>query len=133
MTIVNLIDKIPQPIRFVLVGGTAASVHFAVVLFLVELLNANPLIANILAFCIAFCVSFTGQRLFTFSNSNKTIQQSFLPYLFVSVASFICNELLLSVGIYILKIPYQIALIFVLIIVAIGTYFRSKHWAFAKT
>ena len=133
MTIVNLIDKIPQPIRFVLVGGTAASVHFAVVLFLVELLNANPLIANILAFCIAFCVSFTGQRLFTFSNSNKTIQQSFLPYFFVSVASFICNELLLSVGIYILKIPYQIALIFVLIIVAIGTYFSSKHWAFAKT
>jgi putative flippase GtrA len=84
------------------------------------------LIANVIAFCIAFCVSFTGQRLFTFSNSNKTIKQSFLPYLLVSITSFFCNEILLTIGIYILKIPYQIALILVLvIIVAIGNVFQQ--------
>ena len=69
----------------------------------------------------------------TFSNTNKTVQQSFLPYLLVSITSFVCNEILLTMGIYILKIPYQIALMLVLIIVAIGTYFSSKYWAFAKT
>ena len=133
MTIVSLIHKIPQPIRFVMVGGTAAAVHFSVVLILVELFFSHPLIANLIAFCIAFCVSFSGQRLFTFSNTNKSIKQSLLPYLLISVTSFICNEILLSIGIYIFKIPYQIALIIVLILVAVGTYFSSKHWTFAKT
>jgi putative flippase GtrA len=116
-----------------MVGCTAAAVHFLVVLILVELFFSHPLIANIIAFCLAFCVSFSGQRWFTFSNTNKSIKQSLLPYLLISVTSFVCNEILLSIGIYIFKIPYQIALIFVLILVAIGTYFSSKNWAFAKT
>jgi putative flippase GtrA len=132
MTIANYIRKIPQPLRFVMVGGLAASVHFMVVLILVEYFQALPLAANCVAFCIAFCVSFTGQRRFTFV-SNKSAQQSFFPYLLISITSFVCNELLLGMGIYVFKFPYQITLFCVLIIVALGTYFSSKYWAFAKT
>jgi len=133
MTIVSLIDKLPQSIKFVMVGGLAACVHFLVVILLVELFNINPLIANIIAFLVAFCVSFSGQRLFTFASSNKSIKESLLPYFLISLTSFICNELSLSFAIYVLNLPYQIALFSVLIIVAIGTYFSSKRWAFAKS
>lgn len=133
MTIVSLIDKLPQSLKFVMVGGTAACVHFLVVILWVELLGFNPLIANIIAFLIAFCVSFSGQRLFTFASSNKSIKESLLPYFLISLTSFICNELSLSFAIYVLHLPYQIALFSVLIIVAIGTYFGSKRWAFAKS
>jgi len=133
MTTVNLIDKIPQAFKFMVVGAIAALVHFLVVILLVEYFSFNPLIANFFAFLIAFCVSFTGQRLFTFANSNKSIGQSLLPYFVISLTSFVCNELLLSMAIYLLDLPYQVALILVLLIVAIGTYFSSKYWAFAKT
>ena len=133
MTIVSWIDKVPQSLKFVIVGGGAALVHFLVVILLVELLNLNPLIANIVAFLIAFGFSFSGQRLFTFANSKKSIKESLLPYFLISLTSFICNELLLSFAIYIMNMPYHIALFSVLIIVAIGTYFSSKRWAFAKT
>jgi len=133
MTIVSLIDKLPQSIKFVMVGGLAASIHFLVVILLVELFNLNPLIANIIAFLVAFCVSFSGQRLFTFARSNKSIKESLLPYFLISLTSFVCNELCLSFAIYVLNLPYQIALFSVLIIVAIGTYFSSKRWAFAKS
>lgn len=133
MTTVNLIDKIPQVFKFMLVGAIAALVHFLVVILLVEFFFFNPLMANFFAFLIAFCVSFTGQRLFTFANSNKTIRQSLLPYFVISLTSFVCNELLLSMAIYLLDLPYQVALILVLLLVAIGTYFSSKYWAFAKT
>jgi putative flippase GtrA len=132
MIIANYIHKIPQPLRFVMVGGLAASVHFMVVLMLVEYFQTAPLAANGLAFCIAFCVSFTGQKRFTFTGSNKSAQQSFFPYLLISITSFVCNELLLGIGIYVFKFPYQITLFCVLIIVALGTYFSSKYWAFAK-
>ena len=133
MTTVNLIDKIPQTFKFMVVGALAALVHFLAVILLVEFFAFNPLIANFFAFLIAFCVSFTGQRLFTFANSNKTIRQSVLPYFVISLTGFICNALLLSLAIYLLHIPYQPALILVLLIVAIGTFFTSKYWAFAKT
>ena len=133
MTTVNLIDKIPQTLKFMAVGAIAALVHFLVVILLVEFFSFSPLIANFFAFLIAFCVSFTGQRLFTFANSSKTIRQSLLPYFIISLTSFICNELLLSLAIYLLHFPYQPALILVLLIVAIGTFFSSKYWAFAKT
>jgi len=133
MTIVSLIDKLPQSFKFVIVGGIAASVHFLVVILLVELFNLNPLVANIIAFLVAFCVSFSGQRLFTFSSSNKSIKESLLPYFLISLTSFVCNEMLLSFAIYVLNLPYQIALFSVLIIVAVGTFFSSKRWAFAKT
>jgi putative flippase GtrA len=133
MTIVSLIDKLPQSFKFVIVGGVAACVHFLAVILFVEMLNLNPLIANIIAFLIAFFVSFSGQRLFTFASSNKSIKDSLLPYFLISLTSFICNELLLSFAIYVLNLPYQIALFSVLIIVAIGTYFSSKRWAFAKS
>jgi putative flippase GtrA len=133
MTTVNLIDKIPQGFKFMLVGAFAALVHFLVVILLVEFFFLNPLLANFFAFLIAFCVSFTGQRLFTFANSNKTIRQSLLPYFVISLTSFVCNELLLSLAIYLLHLPYQLALILVLLVVAIGTFFSSKYWAFAKT
>ena len=76
MTIVSLIDKLPQSIKFVIIGGIAACVHFLVVILFVELLNLNPLIANIIAFLVAFCFSFSGQRLFTFASSNKSIKES---------------------------------------------------------
>jgi putative flippase GtrA len=133
MTIVSLIDKLPQGFKFVMVGGTAACVHFLIVILLVEGLHFNPLNANVFAFLIAFCVSFSGQRLFTFGSSNKSIKESLLPYFLISLTSFICNELLLSFAIYILNLPYQIALFSVLIFVAVGTYFSSKRWAFAKS
>jgi putative flippase GtrA len=133
MTIVSLIDKLPQSIKFVIVGGLAASIHFLVVILLVELFNLNPLIANIVAFLVAFCISFSGQRLFTFASSNKSIKESLLPYFLISLTSFVCNEICLSFAIYVLNLPYQIALFSVLIIVAIGTYFSSKRWAFAKS
>jgi len=133
MTTVNLIDKLPQTLKFMTVGAIAALVHFLVVILLVEFFSLQPLVANFFAFLIAFCVSFTGQRLFTFSNSSKTIGQSLLPYFVISLTSFICNELLLSLAIYLLHLPYQPALILVLLIVAIGTFFSSKYWAFAKT
>jgi putative flippase GtrA len=133
MTIVSLIDKLPQSFKFVIVGGIAASVHFLVVILLVELFNLNPLVANIIAFLVAFCVSFSGQRLFTFVSSNKSIKESLLPYFLISLTSFVCNEMLLSFAIYVLNLPYQIALFSVLIIVAVGTFFSSKRWAFAKT
>ena len=133
MTTANFIDKLPRPLKFAMVGAIAAAVHFSVVLLLVETLDLKPLLANIFAFLTAFCVSFSGQKLFTFADRQKSLRDSLGPYFLISLISFGCNELLFSIALYLFHVPYQLALLMVLLIVAIGTYLGSKYWAFSSS
>jgi putative flippase GtrA len=130
MTTVLWIRRLPQVSLFVLVGGGAAAVHFLSVILFVELLATPALIANIFAFLIAFCFSFSGQRFLTFSSSNQTFFYSLKRYFLVSVCSFIFNELFFYIAVYLLNIPYYIALPIIVLLVAIGTFVVSKRWAF---
>ncbi len=130
MTTVPWIRRLPQVSLFVLVGGGAAAVHFLSVILFVELLAIPALIANIFAFLIAFCFSFSGQRFLTFSSSNQTFFYSLKRYFLVSVCSFMFNELFFYIAVYLLNIPYYIALPIIVLLVAIGTFVVSKRWAF---
>ena len=126
----SLIKSIPRPLKFLAVGGTAATVHFVSVILFVEYACLPALVANIGAFLIAFLVSFSGQRFLTFHDSQTPLFQGLKRFFLIALSSFIVNECLLAIAIEIFKIPYMLALACVLLIVAIGTYFSSKHWAF---
>lgn len=130
MTIAHWIRKLPQVSLFVIVGGAAAAVHFLSVIFFVELFLVPAILANILAFLIAFCFSFLGQRYLTFSNSNQPFFYSLKRYFLVSACSFIVNEALFFMAIYYLHAPYFIALPIIVLLVAIGTFIVTKRWAF---
>ena len=54
---------------FLLVGATAAAVHFAVLALAVEGAHVPPLTANVFAFAVAFTVSFAGHYRLTFRHS----------------------------------------------------------------
>lgn len=131
----------PRGLRFIAVGGCAAAVHYMVVLLCVEYFQIAVLLANVVAFLLAFCVSFSGHAYFTFhptafNNTTDAIlpTQQFkktLPRFFlVAVSAFVCNEMLLYFLIKHLNWPYQLALAGVLITVAGATYIVSKYWAF---
>lgn len=130
MTTVPWIRRLPQVSLFVLVGGGAAAVHFLSVILFVELFATPALIANIFAFLIAFCFSFSGQRFLTFSSSNQTFFYSLKRYFLVSVCSFIFNELFFYIAVYLFNIQYYIALPIIVLLVAVGTFVVSKRWAF---
>jgi putative flippase GtrA len=130
MTIVHWIRKLPQISLFVIVGGGAATVHLLSVFLLVELLIIPALLANILAFLIAFCFSFLGQRYLTFSSSSQAFFYSLVRYFLVSACSFVFNEAMFYIAIYHLHVPYFIALPIIVLLVAIGTFVVSKRWAF---
>ncbi len=130
MTIVPWIRRLPQVSLFVLVGGGAAIVHFLSAILFVELLATPALIANIFAFLVAFCFSFSGQRYLTFSSSNQTFFYSLKRYFLVSVCSFIFNELFFYIAVYLFNIRYYIALPIIVLLVAVGTFVVSKRWAF---
>lgn len=119
---------IAQLARFGVVGVSAMAVHWLVVVLLVPL-GFAPLIANIIAFCVAFNVSFFGHHHWTFA-STATQQQTFKRFLGVALLSFAANETLYLLLLKFTAFDYRVALAIVLIAVAGMTYVLSRFWAF---
>ena len=77
-----------QLCRFGIVGVSAAVVNYLIVVVIVEYGHWQPLLANIVAYLLAFNVSYTGHRLFTFSH--KAHEKSSLTKFFVvSLTGFV--------------------------------------------
>jgi len=119
-----------QLARFGLVGVTAMAVHWLAVTLLVPL-GLRPLIANVVAFAIAFNVSYWGHRNWTF-DSDAGHQTTFWRFLLVACGSFVLNECLYYVLLTYTRLGYQAALALVLIAVAALTFVLSRQWAFRK-
>ncbi|MCC7006638.1 MAG: GtrA family protein [Ottowia sp.] len=123
----------PRSLRFIMVGTCAAAVHFVIALMAVEIGQIPPLWANVLGFCVAFCVSFLGHARLTFSQHNTPLWSALPRFFAVAVTAFACNEWLFYLCITQLAWPYQPSLALVLLVVAGGTYYASKYWAFRQT
>jgi putative flippase GtrA len=123
-------NTIKQIAKFICIGTLAAIVNFIVDIFLVEVINISPLLANIFGFAIAFQVSFLGHRFWTFYEKGiKDTHIVWIKFLTVALFSLGLNQLLYSI--YLIFIDnYIIALFFALITVPPITFIISKLWAF---
>jgi putative flippase GtrA len=115
---------------FCFIGGLASIVNFIVLIFIVETFNWQPLPANIIAFFLAYQVSFFGHHQLTFRNQATSRKRVvWVKFLVVALFSFILNEGLFAV--YLFFIPYyQLALFCTLITVPPITFALAKVWAF---
>ncbi|MCV2348397.1 GtrA family protein [Paucibacter sp. Y2R2-4] len=114
---------------FGLVGASAAAVHLGVVWWLVEQFHLAALLANVLGFLLAFCVSFVGHHRFSFAAQQAQVRQALPRFAAVALLGFVSNEalyaLLLRAG-----LEYRLALFLVLVAVAGMTWLLSRFWAF---
>ena len=129
--VLNVLRQWPQPVQFALVGGAAAATHLAVVAVLVHGGALAPLAANVVAFLIAFVVSYNGHALLTFSRSEARGWAVVARYFAVACLSFVANELLYWWLLHSLHWHYLVSLFVVLLLVAVLTFVLSKFWAFA--
>ena len=123
-------DVFWQLCRFGVVGFTSAFVNWIGVVFFVHFFDWHPLLANILAFFIAFNVSFVGHHYWTFSKQ-ATNKQPWGRFLAVAILGFCLTEGLYALLLHVMgKELYAIALILTLLIVPPVTFVFSKFWAF---
>lgn len=122
--------RLPQLIQFALVGGAAAATHLAVVWLVVAATGMAPLAANVVAFLVAFVVSYNGHALLTFSASQVHGWSAVARFFAVACLSFVVNELLYAAALRWLPWHYVLSLALVLVVVAAGTFVLSKFWAF---
>jgi len=118
-----------QLARFGVVGFSASIVNFVIVIFLVELFNMYPLLANLFAFFTAFIVSYVGHRYWTFAHKDHRFIKCMPKFFLTALLTLTVSE-----GLYYItlryKVSYEIGLLFVIGIVACLSFTLSKFWAF---
>lgn len=120
-----------QLLIFAAVGGAAFITHFSVVTIIVPF-GIHPLVANVAAFGIAFGVSFVGHNLWSFpARGERDRARALRRFAAVACTSFVLNEMIYAVLLNFTQLPYQIALLMVLCVVASFTLLFSKYWAFS--
>lgn len=122
-------DNMFQIARFLIVGGTAAAVHFSVVIMLVHFFDYAPLIANVGGFMVSFQVSYWGHRVWTFADTVTLHREAYPKLVTVQLVNFALNEILFYFFLS-LHLPYQLALLIVLAILPVFTFVSSKFWVF---
>lgn len=120
--------------RFLLSGGIAAGVDLALLYMFTDLFGIWYLTSSILAFMLAFLVSFTLQKFWTFRDTERTgIQAQMGLYFFISVCNLICNTLLVYTGVDVLGLNYLIAQIIASLLIACTSFFIYQRFVFRAT
>jgi len=115
---------------FAVVGLSALVAHFLLVSLLLVPAGVPPLVANVLAYLLAFQLSYWGHRLKTFDAGHLPHSRTLPRFFAVASLSFLLNEALYFVLLRFTSLDYRIALLIVLLTVAVVTFVLSRIWAF---
>lgn len=121
---------IRQLAYFVAVGCAAAATHWLVAVLTVRGLGYAPLVANIVGWLVAFCVSFTGHFQFTFKHQRAPMVKAARRFFLVSALGFSVNELAYAWLLQVTTIRYDILLALILVAIAVMTFILGRFWAF---
>lgn len=135
-----------QALWFLVVGGMAALVHFLVLVTVVSNTGIAPAWANVMAFLVAFIVSFLGHFYLTFkpaSHATQAIDQrsiepakgrtlkALIKWFASSAAGFIANQSLFVIGLqWFGEAYYMWVWLVVTGIITVMTFALGKLWAF---
>lgn len=120
--------------RFIVSGGTAAAVHLGVLTVLVEVFGLYPVFASAGGFLIAFGVSFTLQKFWTFrDHDTATAPRQMALYFGIQVTNLCLNMLLMLFLIEVAHVQYIIAQVGVIGLIAIESYYLYTKFVFVPT
>lgn len=114
-----------KPFRFLIVGGVATATHMLMAAAVFAIYpGPSPYAANVIAFLVAFLVSFYGHRHITFQTRG-----SMRRFLLVAIGGFLANNAILT-GCLAIGVDDLVAVIIATACVPALTYLASSLWAF---
>lgn len=120
-------------IKYLIAGGTATLVDLGLLYFFTDILNIWYLFSACLAFTLAFFVSFSLQKFWTFGDRDKeTIYKQMRIYLAVALTNLLVNAGLMYLLVDGFKIWYIMAQIIVSGSIAVESYFIYNFFIFNK-
>src|SRR3954462_3006613 len=129
-----LIIQYQQIIKYIISGGTAAVVDILFLFIFTDFFHLWYLLSAVLAFLLAFGVSFGLQKYWTFSDkSNEGIHKQASLYFVVSIVNLLLNTLLMYIFVDLAHIWYMAAQVITGGLMAFLSYFLYKKFIFTRT
>ena len=119
----------PRGVRFLIVGGGAAALMFAIS-YLFRRIGMPPFAGNTAAYAIVFAVAYTMQRGWTFGGTHSH-RRAFPRYLAAQFGCAVMSGLVGYVFTEILATPPVVMSAAVTATAGIGSYVLSSRWVFA--
>lgn len=117
-------------VRYLISGGTAATVNLSFLYFFTDILGIWYIISAVLSFLIAFLVSFSLQKYWTFKDhSNDGLHSKAFKYFIVTTTNLGINTAGIFIFVHYFHFHYLVAQIIVSIFIAIESYF-VYHYIF---
>lgn len=117
--------------RYLVAGGSAATVDLGLLYVLTEWFSVHYLLSAVLAFIVAFCVSFFLQKFWTFQDhSVERVHSQVVLYFVIAVANLGLNTLLMYILVEHLHLWYFAAQIIAGAFLACGSFFISRNFVF---
>lgn len=119
--------------RYLFAGATAAFVNISILFVLTHYFYIWYVFSAVIAYSIAFGVSFSLQKLWTFKVSSfEKIKKELLSYLIIFIIGNIINMALLVLFVEHVKIHYLLAQFLSNGLLAIGNFFVYKNIVFSQ-
>jgi len=120
-----------SPIRYLISGGSAATVNLILLFVLVHFFYVWYLLAAIVTFIAGICVSLIMQKYFTFKDYTKDkITQQTTFHLGLQIFNLGLNTLLMYISVGMLHIHYIIAQVLIAGTISVYSFFIYKHLVF---
>jgi putative flippase GtrA len=126
-------DTVKRLARYFVSGGTGAAVHLGTLALLVERGHLYPILASAGGFLVAFGVSFTLQKYWTFKNHDAAAApRQMLIYFGIQAVNLCINMALMYLFVEVAHIQYVVAQIGTIGLIAIEAYFLYTKLVFGK-
>lgn len=123
-------EKIGEPMRYLLIGGTCAILDLLFLYLIVNFLNVWYLIATTISFTIVSFLGYFGQKYFTFRNFEKKHKKQLTIFFVVVGIGLLINVGFMFVFVSILGIWYIAANIITKFIVLVWNFLANKKITF---
>jgi putative flippase GtrA len=117
--------------RFAIIGVLATIVHIAIVWVLISHAGLFPIVANLLAFLVAFILSFSGHYYWTFYSRSDRMQ-ALRRFFVISGSAFVLNNIVLTGLLSIEIITAVMAAIYAAFLIPVFTFILSRLWVFKQ-
>jgi putative flippase GtrA len=124
-------DKFIQIARFIISGGSTASLDFILYWFIVQVIEWHYILAVTISFVVASTVNYYLSIIWVFFNGKfKSLMSEYLVFLFFTALGLLLNYIILYAGIELLNINNLYARILSIIIVTIFNFLTKKFIVF---
>lgn len=121
--------RAPRIVRYFFAGGLATATYMACGMFFDWIWPDYTMCVNTLAFCIAFVVSYAGQRYLTFNTSTANVAQAGPKFLVTQIAGLGLNSAIVAALLH-FGVHYYICMPVASLLVPLVMYPIQKKWAF---